>query len=323
MYRFSSDVIVCPVIAASELADERSRFDDATRSFPEFTGVPEEPLVLGAFGALGNPASFHNLWARRMRMTLQPIAVSALRTTISSDANIHQLFDRMCIRRPSTEYKGETWHRDVCKGLPGLVASDKIWGGWLNLDDDYQIFTCVLGSSENHVGGSGGFQAAGVPSEDQVSVVHVPPGHLILFRQDILHCISKARFRQRSYRLFVGFRVTTSEHPLYDVASIVANQMVPPLPSGQAPAMFSANHDSCLLYRQTIPWSDKAIKDIFKEDRVIRASGKLVRMVPRFIRRGLTWGIGEDFVDLRYPEYGPLEIDIMVPRKFSPIKIEN
>lgn len=314
MFRYSGDVIVCKVLEASELASERLRFDNATRTFPEFTfNSPDDPLVLGAFGALGNPASFHNVWVRRMRLTLHPFGVNAIRTTMAPDEKIHQLFDRMCIRRPSTEYKGETWHRDICKGLPGLLPSDRIWGGWLNLDDVDQHFTCVLGSSDDDLNGAGGFAAVGAPSDDQVSVIPVPPGHMIVFRQTIRHCITKVKFRQRSYRLFVGFRVTTSDHPLYDVAAILANQSVPPLPSGQAPTMFSANHDSCLLYRQTIPWSDRAINDIFKEDRLIRATGKVVRMVPRIIKCGLFWENGSDFVDLRYLEYDPHEMDIMVP----------
>ena len=43
----------------------------------------------------------------------------------------------------------------MCKGLPGLEPSDRIWGGWPNLDDVDQYFTCVLGSADNDLAGAG------------------------------------------------------------------------------------------------------------------------------------------------------------------------
>lgn len=298
----ADDVILVPIFSEFDVVGQRIGFVDACHNFPEFKNGP---YVLGAFGALGNPASFHCPWVRNIRDYAYHYAVAALRNRMEPGERFHMLFDRMCIRRAGTAYQGEGWHRDVCEKLNSL-PSDKIWGGWINLDLQDQVFTCVPDSSDDpHVGA--GFAKADTPPDHMVRQIKVPSGYMVLFRQDILHTITKSRFFENSYRVFVGFRITTSDQPLYDVMDIVTNQKVPPLPSGQMPSMFSANHDSCLLYKQTIPWSDAAVHDIWKQERTIRG-GTVVRVVPRFIRRGLLEVLG-----MTYEKYSEEEIKQLLP----------
>ena len=281
----ADDVIVVPCVRQEILGDQRTNFLLTCKEFPEFKQGTER-YVLGSFGALGNPASFHNNWVRQIRCGAYKKALQVI--PVGEDEKFHMLFDRMCTRQAGTTYQGEDWHRDIASNsLPG----DKVWGGWINFDETNQVFTCVPGSSDDHHTGTG-FSKDNPPPRHMVARVQVPPGYMILFRQNILHCITKTKSDHDSYRLFVGFRTTTSNQPLYDVVDITTRQSCPPLPSGQMPPMFSANHDSCLLYKHTIPWSDNAVQDPWKEERTILKTGKSVRVVPRFIRKGLFEVIG-------------------------------
>ena len=303
--RVASDIFLVHVFHARELADARAGFDAAARSFPEFNQDifgADDVYVLGAFGAYGNPASFHNPWVRHLRGKIYPLALEALRTVAEPGERFHQLFDRMCLRRAGTAYSGEGWHRDICSGLNSL-PSDKIFGGWVNLDDTPQLFHAVPNSARA-VGQ--GFSREEQPEQHQQRSVVIPAGWMVLFRQDILHSVAKIKNSHNSYRLFVGFRLTTSEQPLYDVAKIVEEQAVPKLPSGQDPPLFSKNHNSCLLHRITVPWSDRLLKDFMKQPRSIRGEHKLV--VPMVVRHGLRhYGVP-------YPGYTQQEVEVLLPR---------
>lgn len=305
--RIADDVFLVPVYGEEELPLLRLEFDVTCACFPEFNqgAMNGEPYVLGAFGAFGNPASFHNPFVRQVRGVIHDKALAALVTTVHEPARFHQLMDRMCIRRAGTAYQGESWHRDVVSGLDAL-PSDRIWGGWINFDGSDQLFRCVPGSADAI--GAGFARAEQPPAESQVTI-KVPPGWCILFRQDILHCVIRLKNLRDSYRLFVGFRVTTSSEPLYDVMDVVTRQSIPFLPSGQKPPMFSAMHDSALLHRITIPWSEKCIDPMYTMPRIVRGEPKFV--VPRFFRMGL------DFYGAKYPEYSPEEIEVLLPRTIT------
>ena len=309
MARLASDIWLIPVLTAEELRGARDGFDAAARSFPEFNQAafgPGDVYVLGAFGAYGNPASFHNPWVRALRNKIHPLAQEALRTAAQPGELFHQLFDRMCLRPAGTTYSGEGWHRDICAGLNSL-PSDKIFGGWVNLDDSPQVFRCVPGSSADIRVGQG-FAMEEEPAPERVRDIIVGAGWMVLFRQDILHSIPKVRQSFNSYRLFVGFRLTTSEQPLYDVDKIVAEQAVPKLPSGQDPSLFSKNHNSCLLHRVTVPWSDRLLNAFVKQRRLLDNGVRRIHaMAPRVMRHGLRhYGVA-------YPGYTQQEKDVLLP----------
>jgi len=70
-------VVIIPVIKKEEIPGIRKEFINTLRNFPEYIRSPENPdkdskgnqllYVLGGFGALGNPASFHNDLVRNIR----------------------------------------------------------------------------------------------------------------------------------------------------------------------------------------------------------------------------------------------------------------
>ena len=293
--KIANDIITVPVFAPSELATLRLDFKYACESFREFKdGAFPGLLQLGSFGAFSNPSSFHNYFARFMRKTVHRYAKPLIG---QQGKYFTQLFDRMAIRTAGTEYKGESWHRD------SHPMAGEIWGGWVNLDDQHQHFHCVPNSA---IKTGEGFGREPEPPLHAQATISVPPGNMILFRQDILHCILKSCKDYDSYRFYVGFRISDEPDAIYDALEVINDQSVPYLPSGEFPAMFSRNHDSALLYSHTIPWSELFVQDFIKEPRHLGDTEMF--LCPRQITRGLT------FYEMPYERYAPDEIKIMMPQ---------
>lgn len=291
------DVKIVKVYEEEILAALRSTFDETCKFFPEFTGG-SEPRVLGSFGAFGNPASFHNPLVRMIRMDVNMAVEPLIR-----NQRIHQLFDRMAIRKAGAVIPKKTWHRYIPQNIgPG----DTTWGGWLNLDNSSQYFTCVPGSS-GAPPQKFGFVAVPTPDVNSVHRVTVPPGYVILFRSGIVHRVDPKKYKEDSYRVYVGFRTGPCKHPIYDPTYYARLQKSPPLPSGDLPRMFSKNHDSALLYSHTIPWSNTAIKDTWKIDRYLNKTDTVQKICPAFITQGLV------DVGCAYPEYSDEEVAILTP----------
>lgn len=298
--RVSSDIALVPVLQCDTLATIRSLFDEAVRGFSEFHHPPVDsdikyPYVPGSYGAFRNPSNFHCHFARVMRSGVHGPAKNAVG---EEGKYFAQLFDSMSLRYTGSEFKGESWHRDS-NPMAGVI-----YGGWVNLDDTPQYFRCVPDSATKT---GMGFASEQQPSIDIQRTIEIPPGNMILFRQDILHCILKSKNAYDSYRFYVGFRISDTPDSIYDTNAIIDNQSTPPLPSGETPAMFSQNHNSCLLYSHTIPWSECIVKDWIKEVRNVGEDGVEFFLCPRHVSHGLThYGFG-------YTQYTDEEKSIMMP----------
>ena len=296
--RISSDVVVIPAFDAVLAADIRRGFDRSVRSFPEFYHPPADsdaryPYVLGSFGAFRNPANFHCKFARAMRAHVHGLAKAAIG---EQGKYFTQLFDSMSMRYAGSEFQGESWHRD------SNCNAGKIWQGWVNLDDQPQQFRCVLNSA---LSTGQGFGREEEPPMHLQHTVEIPCGHMILFRQDILHCILKNKVDYTSYRQYIAFRISDQPDTIYDAMQVIADQSCPLLPSGEFPAMFSKNHNSALLYSHTIPWSYCIVQDWIKEPRMI--DGEEDFICPRHVTRGLTW------YGMAYNAYAYQDKMIMMP----------
>ena len=176
-------------VAVVPVMDEESRsfWEDsmwqAIRSFPEYKrGGREMQRVLGGFGALGNPSSFHDPLVRTFRSKLKRLVMmdvfreySSLSFGSSDGIRIESLFDRLCVRyEPFLRPGKEAWHRDIydwreyktrelprtlpVKGMPDIYTQeDLLFGGWTNLSSRDQSFVCLLGSHNEPVSGKMGF----------------------------------------------------------------------------------------------------------------------------------------------------------------------
>ena len=296
--RLSSDVVLVHVLDQAHLADVRKDFDKSVRTFPEFYH-PEEPgvkypYVPGSFGAFRNPSNYHCLFARIIRTGIYGHAAAAIG---EKDKYFTQLFDSMSLRRAGSEYKGESWHRDS-NPIPG-----KIWQGWINFDDEPQHFRCVFDSALKTGQGFGKEQE---PPLHLQRTVEIPPGFMILFRQDILHCILKSKKSFDSYRQYVAFRISDSPDVIYDAVDIMQKQSTPPCPSGERPKVIPSMWVSALRYSHYIPWSECIVKDLVKEPIIVDGQEALV--CPQYIRKGLVE------LGVPYPAYMEGQMLLMQPR---------
>lgn len=295
-------ITTIPVLNKDELKEFQEKFDQTLINFPEYQRNPKNSkqtpsgnqivYVLGGFSALGNPASFHNPFVRKLRIRCWKETIKLFNKYISNyhdkdlrkNYKIEVLFDRMMFRQKGQKAVEEAWHRDVMpKDL--ILKTDEIYGGWINLDSTDQYFSCIPGS---HLG----IRQRDIPSGfdtmikresakaiekykeeynnikdpkdkekfilkkinnilNEVSKYRhkfiVPPGHIVIFPQYIMHEVIATSAKTDMRRLFLGWRMTTSDKSLLDNDRFMKNQEVVPLPGGMIPPMYSLNHGSNFL----------------------------------------------------------------------------
>jgi hypothetical protein len=210
-----------------------------------------------------------------------------------------------------------------------LKDSDYVFGGWINLDLDHdQSFTCLKGSHndllvlEKKQGSESGFATTGDRADTITDKITVPPGHMVVFFQRILHVVTPHKVTFDSFRQFTCWRLTLSSvdekvAPLNgweDFNTTIMDFGVPKLPSGQIPPMYSANHASCFLFKDNKNdpiWWSKKVKAICKEDKVCKGkkhAGRKYTVCKRFLpslrELGLHGGM---------KPYKQCEIDMMTP----------
>ena len=173
--------------------------------------------VLGGFAALGNPASFHNPFVRNLRqIALKAVLPLFNKLDRKGDVNLEVLPDRMMYRSSGQVPVKETWHRDVMSTntamniQTGLQDGDEIYGGWINLDKKPQYLSCVPGS---HLGVSlhnlkQGFVTIKKDYIDEINkykyAFPIPPGHMVVFPQYLIHEVVAKKLDYTSMRLFTG-----------------------------------------------------------------------------------------------------------------------
>jgi hypothetical protein len=336
MNLFQDGVSVVPLLGQEKTRYYREQFKNIR--FPEF--IDHDGLyVMGGFGAYGNPASFHNEVVRELRTETTPIMKQFFQKEFQDNFPeqtfyIQRLFDRMCVRKTGTSIPKETWHRDL--NPMSMIISDKdkkeytprpdehIFGGWVNLDDDPQYFSCALSTHTDNIivkkgKSESGFVAHDTPTENiKTTKIAVPSGHAIVFYQKILHQVSPKKYSQDSFRQFQLFRISTIPEPLFPRETIekwIDDQATPLLPSGQHPPMFSANHSSVFLFRgnrnDPIEFSKKIHHSCLTDKTCMSGKNKdkSYRVVHRFLI-----SLREHNLPM-YPPYTKEEKEILFPQR--------
>jgi hypothetical protein len=282
-------VSVFPVLTKNELKCYHDHFYKEIKKFPEY--LPTAKIyVQGGFGALGNPGSFHNTTVRTLRMRLM-FSIIPLLSKYPKINKIEQLIDRMSIRRVGTSLSKESWHRDISKDT---IKGDIIFGGWINLDlNNEQKFSCVKGTQitdESEIKDKKGFAkistTEGTKLNKQKSVIKIPPGHQIIFYQNIIHEVLSVKQTQESIRLYSGWRLTTNSNPLIkDFIERIKNQAIIPLPSSQLPPLYSASHIN--FHRDaTIKWSKETFLPKLIEHKKGKSKNNIIEydIIPRYMK---------------------------------------
>ena len=319
-------------------------------TFPEYKRDSRNPeltpegnkivYTLGGFGAFGNPSSFHHPKLREIREWVMAIILPVIKNYIEllhpkeyKKYKFSQLPDRFTLRRKGTSPSSEGWHRDV---TPNQKKGDMILGGWLNFDEnDSQYFSCIPGS-QNEVKQyeiKPGFAVFPKKEHKELKArkkrIEIPPGYLMMFPQHLVHEVLANKAKKDSYRLYMGWRISKSSDPLFDIKNIMKTQGVPLLPSNQNPPVYSSNHGSIFVDKKfsVNPGSDLKQNlqewsiDTFKEDCIeqkIRGSGKKrgerYFVVHRNMRSLETYGFK------KYKDYSSEQIKIFLPKKSWKLK---
>lgn len=210
------------------------------KSLPEFK-KKDCLKVLGGFGAIGTASSFHHPYIRNLRRYLY----NKVSYIFKEDPRKLEFIIDRCMYRPSGQSPtSETWHRDEA---PNALLDDTIYGGWYNLDvDEDQIFSCIPGT-HTEVQGHGGFSKIPKQMKKELDFkkkkIIIPPGHMIIFNENIIHEVNPHKKNYTMTRLFTGWRLTNSNMPLIpNIKTLLENQDVIPIKSGQIPTMFSKSH---------------------------------------------------------------------------------
>ena len=220
----------------------------------------KHPYVLGGFGALGNPSSFHHPYVRKLRCLIHAHMYPILKG-IYPDFNVEMLIDRYCIRRKKgTDVTPETYHRDVTPVnfmyKENGISQDIIYGGWINLDEQLQYLSATRGTHlKNYADIANlereGFAKLNKPQQNAIKANRqgvqypIPPFHLIIFNQTLIHEVLKKKYDYNSHRMYIGWRITKDFNPLFGHGyfdRMIDRQEVIRLPSHQWPRMFSTNH---------------------------------------------------------------------------------
>lgn len=314
--------VVIPCIDPDRLAAVRAEIDATVAGFPEYKPGATD-FVGGGFYAFGNPASFHNPTVRKIRQWAQAAAVPAVWRPYTrrymEGAKLEQCIDRMMVRPPGRAPSAEAWHRDEAKGL---APGDRVFGGWINLDDHNQKFHCVPRTHTGANVGGGGFAKIG---EDQHAslradcvAVQIPPGHLLVFYEHIVHEVVSTKLQRPLYRLFTGWRLTHGSQPLHPdtkkgLETALEIQAVMKLKSGQDsrmwPVLWWTNWKDKL-----VKFSKENIKEELLIDRAVQDTrsknyGNVYHVVPEVLRSLAELGLP------RYPAYSSAEVAMHLPRR--------
>lgn len=263
---FTNGIITFELFNPKEIADISSEFDRQLSENPLILDTPTARAAyfskpaMDTFGALGDPWSFHMPVRKRIDVALHRWVDANLKNYCFRDRFfLHR--DRAMVRVPNTTISGESWHTDNPPAVTGVFyknendellidshENDITLGGWVSLSGR-NAFCCCPGTHElrrkKDLNGFVPFSKEENTKFTRDSIIMtVPPGHAILFYQNIVHCINPGRISVRTTRTFLGISFTNAEHTGFyrDLDRRLRAFSSMQLPSGQEPFMYEAMH---------------------------------------------------------------------------------
>ncbi len=135
-------------------------------------------------------------------------------------------------------------HRDAPDNADDF-EDDDIFGGWMNTSPHTQYFSCVLKSHVRTDPTQVAIGFAKIPKDKHAALkaastlVAVPPGHILLFNENIIHQVLGRKFKHAIMRIHMGFAVTDRIRPMVtDIKELLETGAVVPLKSGQVPPTY-------------------------------------------------------------------------------------
>ena len=317
-------VVVVPTpLADSTIRSEIvQRFLQTLRESPEFKDPnPDDPAwkpQLGGFAAMANPSSFHHPLIRQLR-EMMTAALLDLDVLPLEGRKLEQTFDRMLYRVAGEKPTAESMHRDES---PKALQGDSVFGGWVNLDDAEQYFLCAPTThrEEGIEGKNSGFALIKSKEEQEkyrqiFRTVKIPPGYCVVFYERLVHEVRAIKAEQRMLRMFLGWRITDADEPLFGTEATLRwmrEQAVPKIKSGQDPPVWPGAYSNFSRNFQTLTdWSLRTFDERCLFTATV-ASGEFTGR--QFVRvKAKMLSLQEYGLDM-WPAYDSEEVKLMLPQ---------
>ena len=227
-------------------------FLQSIRESPEFNNPAPEDITwkpqLGGFAAMANPSAFHHPFARKLREMLTA-AILDMDALPLEGRKLEKPFDRMLYRIPGETPTAESMHRDES---PNAAEGDDIFGGWVNLDDQPQYFSCCPRTHQEVGNQNKGFAKITDKEEkatyrSQFRRIQIPPGCCVIFYERLVHEVVAIKATYTMYRMFLGWRATNADEPLFGNETTMGwinDQAVPKIKSGQDPPVWPSAYSN-------------------------------------------------------------------------------
>ena len=264
-------------------------------------------FIISNFGAHGNPSSQHHPIAREFRLEMFHYIKRALENDSEfSEKYLQCLPDRFSqrFRKPPKE----AWHKDVSIDY-SIFTNSKILGGWANLDETDQFFSCIISSHLEPAPGEGFTKLS---KDDQKlynmrkTIVRIPPGHAISFDEKITHEIADVKIRGVSRRLYMKYHISSDSRSAFDVDVIqraIQTQGVFQMNQWKSMPMYEKIH--LVFWGDKLVEFSKNIKPVF----LAKPNKKGNVYVERYMISLFEAGVG------MFPDYREEEIAILFPVK--------
>lgn len=313
--------VTIPIYNELEVVNQRNKFIQTLKKMPEFKNGTEiydsnRPFVLGAFSALGNPSSFHNHMVRNTRIHCHFAARKEVFSEFLSedeDLKLEQAIDRMLYRPAGVKVGGESKHRDESKYAE---KDDLIFGGWVNYDDFPHTLRACPGShmDKEAIGSTNGFNKIPKDSGHVIESIQVPPGHLLIFWERMVHEVANVKNKEKIHRVFIGFRLTKSDESLHKDGTVglcrdLSKMDTMCIKSGQTSWMWTSNHWSFPKNREKIKQISSDMNPDVLETLKVKSTGEEFKAVPRFMKSL------QDYKMMVYKPYDVREVKMHIPHR--------
>jgi hypothetical protein len=264
-------------------------------------------FIISNFGAHGNPSSQHHPLVRDFRMEMFRFVKQSLENDDEfAGKYLQSLPDRFSQRfkKPSKE----AWHKDVSIDYETFTNSI-ILGGWANLDETDQFFSCIIGSHLEPAPGEG-FASMSKDNtkmyKARKTLVRIPPGHAISFDEKITHEIADVELNGISRRLYMKYHISSDSRSAFDTNIIyrtIQTQGLFQMNQWNSIPMYEKIH--LMFWNTQLVEFGKNIKPVF----LAKPNKKGNVYVQRYMISLLEAGVG------MFPEYREEEIEILFPMK--------
>lgn len=314
-------VIQSPLVRQSMRVETREAFKKHIRESPEFRDPnPDDPTwkpQLGGFAAMANPSSFHHPFVRKLREMLTAVILDSDVLPMHGRA-LEKPFDRLMYRIVGETPSAESMHRDEAATAED---GDTIFGGWVNLDDSPQYFSCAPQTHKEVGNKNRGFAKIKSKEEQafyrpQFRRVEIPPGCILVFYERLVHEVLAVKATEKTMRMMLGWRVTNSSQPLFGsrvTTDWINDQAVPRIKSGQNPPVWPSAYSNFPRNYQTLTdWSRRTYVDECLYTHTVGGSGAAANT--RWIR------VKANMLSLReyglpmHPPYDMHEVQLLMPQ---------